>query len=430
MLRDRKLRVVIATPFGAQQRGGIDRLVDLIVGAIESKPDGDILVSRLVTRGTGKLVWAPFVFARALVQFYIAARRGDVDLLHINLAAGGSAYRKAFLARLAQHLGVPYVVHLHGSRFDKFWPSLGAISRRMLVPFFNDSGGVIVLGQYWAQFVADHIPTARQKIIILPNATAPAKSAREAAKDGRVQVSFLGELGPRKGTPQLLDALGQLAGRRDWHATIAGNGQLQQMRLQAQKLGISDRVDIPGLLNASEVDAVLRRTDIFVLPSFAENLPMSILEAFAYGIPVIATPVGAVTEVVTHERNGLVVPTGDVSALGSALRRLIEDEELRRTMGAAAQRDHAGRYEIGGYVSRLMAIWRRVVRGQPAQVSPSTKDVPFGTVSLSAPDIPEKRDFGPASAPEEPPSDAARTACLLSLNRAKKNPSVAHDRPD
>jgi glycosyltransferase involved in cell wall biosynthesis len=357
-----KLRVLIATPFGARQRGGMDRLVDLIVNTIENEMDDSISTTRLVTRGTTPLVWAPFVFARALLQFYIAARQGAVDLLHINLAAGGSAYRKALLARLAQHLDVPYIVHLHGSRFDKFWPSLGTGFRRALMPLFEDSEAVIVLGQYWAQFVVDHVPGAREKIIILPNATAPASSAHEPAKDDCIRISFLGDVGPRKGTPQLIEAMGQLASRYDWRVTVAGKGQLQQMRAQAHKLGIANRVDLTGWLDSSGVDEILRRTDIFVLPSFAENLPMSILEAFAYGIAVIATPVGAVTEVIIHERNGLIVPVGDVDALANALRRLLDDKELRQRLGITAQTDHAARYEVAGYVSRLAAIWQRTAR--------------------------------------------------------------------
>jgi glycosyltransferase involved in cell wall biosynthesis len=392
MLGGPKLRVLIATPFGAGQRGGIDRLVDLIVDTVESAPNSEISVSRLVTRGTNRLVWAPIVFAAALLQFYRVARQGEVDLLHINLAAGGSTYRKAFLARLARHLGVPYVVHLHGSRFDKFWPSLAARSRRLLMPFFEDSEAIIVLGRYWAQFVADHILGAR-KIIILPNATAPAGAARESAKDGCVQISFLGELGARKGVPQLIDALSKLSDRLDWRATIAGNGQLQEMRLQAQKLGIADRIHIPGLVDSSAVDAILRRTDIFVLPSFAENLPMSILEAYAYGVAVIATPVGAVTEVVTHERNGLIVPVGDVNELANAMRRLIEDAELRRALGRAARCDHAERYEISGYILRLAAIWRRAAGGRYAPIATSAKEVAEPTRAPNAPSLSAKADF-------------------------------------
>src|SRR5215470_5883879 len=113
-----KLRVLIATPFGARQRGGIDRLVDLIVDSIESPPSRDVSAYRLVTRGTGHLSLAPFNFVQAAAKFYIAAH--------------GSTYRKATLARFARYLSIPYVVHLHGSRFDKFWPSEGNGVRRAL----------------------------------------------------------------------------------------------------------------------------------------------------------------------------------------------------------------------------------------------------------------------------------------------------------
>jgi glycosyltransferase involved in cell wall biosynthesis len=357
MLQAPALRVLMATPFGAGQRGGIDRLTDLIIDTIDKNAGGQIQVSRLVTRGTGLLIWAPFIFGSALVRFWMAKRRGEVDLLHINVAAGGSAVRKAFLARLARRLNVPYVVHLHGSRFHEFWPAAGPHTRKTVDRLFSESAAIIVLGKYWSQLVLDHVPQAENKIIILPNATAPIRFAREPATDGHVRISFLGELGQRKGTPQLVEALGRLADRRDWTATIAGNGQVQETTARAQQLGIEDRVKIPGWLGPAAVNDVLCRTDIFVLPSFAENLPMSILEAFAGGIAVIATPVGAVTDVIAHESNGLLVSAGDVDALTCAIRRLLDDGNLREALGAAAKRDHTKYYEIDTYTSRLTAIW-------------------------------------------------------------------------
>ncbi|MDR3572001.1 MAG: glycosyltransferase family 4 protein [Candidatus Pacebacteria bacterium] len=357
MLQAPILRVLIATPFGARQRGGIDRLTDLIVDTIENSPNCRIQVSRLITRGTGMLIWAPLIFSWALIRFWTAKRRGEVDLLHINLAAGGSAIRKAFLARVARRLGVPYVVHLHGSRFHQFWPSAGPYVRKQVDRLFVESAGIIVLGKYWSKLVTDHVPEVEDKIIVLPNATAPIRFARVSATDGRVRISFLGELGQRKGTPQLVEALGRLASRQDWVATIAGNGEVPETIARAEQLGIEDRVKVPGWLDSTAASEVLRGTDIFVLPSFAENLPMSILEAFACGIAVIATPVGAVADVIAHESNGLLVPPGDVDALTDALLRLIEDGKFRDFLGAAAKRDHVKHYEIDAYVSRLTDIW-------------------------------------------------------------------------
>jgi glycosyltransferase involved in cell wall biosynthesis len=121
-------------------------------------------------------------------------------------------------------------------------------------------------------------------------------------------------------------------------------------------------VDFPGWLGHSETAALLQQTDILTLPSFVESLPMAVIEAFAYGIAVVATPVGAVPEVVAHERNGLLVPVGDAEALANALERLLEDGALRRRLGDAARRDHAERYEINTYIKRLVSIWRKAAQ--------------------------------------------------------------------
>jgi hypothetical protein len=127
---------------------------------------------------------------------------------------------------------------------------------------------------------------------------------------------------------------------------------------------------------------------------------MSILEAFACGIAVIATPVGAVEDVITHESNGLLVPVGDVDALANAIRRLIEDRTLREALGAAAQRDHAKHYEIGAYISRLTAIWFNaadsVNRRQRNEFFDQDKDL-FAAgdarISITEPTPPVKLEF-------------------------------------
>ena len=132
-------------------------------------------------------------------------------------------------------------------------------------------------------------------------------------------------------------ALGRLADRDDWTATIAGNGDVEETRTSARRLAIAERVNIPGWLDSDATAQVLRRSDVLVLPTFIENLPMIILEGFACGVPVITTPVAAITEVVEHERNGLLVPVGDIEALAEALRRLIDDPDLRLRLGRTAR---------------------------------------------------------------------------------------------
>ena len=358
-----RLRLIVATPYGSHGRGGIDRLTDLIIDTIDQHGDLGVKAERLVTRGQTSIYWAVVVFARALLHFCIAAGRSEVDLIHIQLAFGGSAYRKLIIAAMARCLGIPYVVHLHGGQFDQFWARAGTHLHRRISRFFADSAAIIVLGDYGARVILDRLPGLRDKITVLPNATmSPSQPSRERSETGPIRIAFLGFINPKKGVPQLVDALGKLACRTDWTATIAGSGEIQQTRDQARRLGIADRVDLPGWLDPSESAALLERSDILALPSFVETLPMAIIEAFASGVAVVATPVGAVPEVVAHGRNGLLVPAGDAEALANALNQLLEDGALRRRLGDAARRDHAERYEINNYIRRLVSIWRKAAR--------------------------------------------------------------------
>lgn len=364
MRNDQKPLNVYMTTLGRQ--GGMDSIAGLIVEQIEASPGAGVCVTRFNTRGSRNIFFGSFVFASAVARLWLAARRGEVDVLHLNMAAGGSAYRKLLLARIAQRFSVPYVVHLHGGRFAKFWQSVGPYAKRAVDRMFLQSAAIIVLGRFWAELIAGRLPSVRDRITILPNATASAASAGRARTVGApVHICCLGKLSIDKGTPQLLEALALIGDESGWRATIAGNGDIAGSRATAERLGIAARLDTPGWLDAAAVNTLLDRADILVLPSLVENLPMAILEAFAHGLAVVATPVGAVPEVVDHGRNGLIVPVGDVPALARALRELIRDSELRRSLGAAGRRDHADRYDIRAYVPRLIAIWQGAARSSP-----------------------------------------------------------------
>lgn len=356
-LRSREVRVLVATPLGLNGRGGIDRLNDAIFETVNAPSKAKIVVERLVTRGQRGLFAAQFVFAFALIKLILRRVTGKIDLLHIHLSDWGSSYRKVTLGVVARMLGVPYVVHLHGAVFDEFW---GAAPRRLATAIdslFLHSRQIIVLGKYWAETVKSRIPAAADRIVILPNATRPASRAQIPPRDSRVRITSLGQLGERKGTPQLIEALGKLSAKPGWIATIAGDGKVDEARARVAKSGLRDRVNVPGWLGPDETAELLSKTDVLVLPSSAENLPMVILEAFAHGIPVISTPVGAIPEVIETGRNGILVPVGDVDELASALGQLIEAPAMRAILGEAARKDHSARYEIGSYVSALIKVW-------------------------------------------------------------------------
>jgi glycosyltransferase involved in cell wall biosynthesis len=352
------LRVLLATPYGEDGMGGIDRLNDAIVNGFAARPELNIRCTRLVTRGKGGLTIAQPIFAAALARLTFIALRGEVDLLHIHLSVNGSSYRKAVLARAARALGVPYAVHLHGTDYREFWEGANGALRAEIDRMFLHAVKIVVLGEFWASVVRDMLPEVSGRIVILPNATAGMPDAAEPAAPGEpVRITFLGQLGERKGTPDFVAALGKLRGLGNWTATIAGDGAIAQTKEQLRELGLEDRVSVPGWLDADERNRLLHHSDMLVLPSHAENLPMVLLEAFAHGVATIITPVGAIPEVVSNNRNGLLVEPGDVDGIAACMERLVNDRVLRIALGRTARRDHAQRFEMGRYLERLAQVW-------------------------------------------------------------------------
>ena len=148
-------------------------------------------------------------------------------------------------------------------------------------------------------------------------------------------------LSPRKAQHNLLDALSQITDRR-WRCRLAGPADLDPayaaaLHAQRQTLGLAERVEIDGALDAGTLDAAYRAADLFVLPSRYEGYGMVINEAVAYGLPVLTTTGGALATTLPPDA-GLAVPPDDPAALADALHRLLEDHALRQSLAGGARR--------------------------------------------------------------------------------------------
>lgn len=350
------MNVVIATPLGRGGKGGIDRIMDEVADELARHPVAGLNCRFIVTRGQRSAWFSAVHLVLAIARLFALRATGRADLVHINLSSHGSTTRKRILAAACRGLGVPYILHLHGSRMRQYWLSATPKRQRQIAAMFADAARVLVLGEVWQSFVAEHAAGAASCIITLPNATRAAALAR--VPDPVVRILFLGRVGERKGVPQLIDALARLPRDGTWRATIAGDGDLTdaEARIAAAQLGAE--VALPGWVGPESVVRALASADVLVLPSFDENLPMSVIEGMAAGLAVVATPVGATEEIVHHEETGLLVPPGDVDALARALQRLIADGALRERLGSAARAYHAHNLEIGSYVKRLAMIWQ------------------------------------------------------------------------
>lgn len=304
---------------------------------------------------------------RACAALVAVKARRKVDVVHINMSYRGSTIRKSVVAWTCRILRIPVVLHLHTCEYEEFYGKLPSALQRAARATFLRADHVVVLGRVWESFVVEVLGVPRQNVTVLYNAAPGPAETRirqsRSVQDG-IRLLFVGQLGPRKGVPELLSALSRMeADSRDWSLTMAGDGDIERAKTLAQDLGILDRITFTGWLDTPGVHDLLKSSDVLILPSHAEGLPMAIVEAFAFEVAVIASSVGAIPEIVIDRASGLLVSPGDVDELERAIRDLCADDQLRDSLARAGRGTWESHLEIGQYTKRISEIWRATADG-------------------------------------------------------------------
>jgi glycosyltransferase involved in cell wall biosynthesis len=353
--------VFLVAPGGTGDRAGLGRLMTSLTRYWRESGEGPAF--RVVDPyGPGVLAIGPFYFVRALAQILWNARRGRIRLLHVHMTAWGSALRKGLIVRLGKRLGLPVVLHLHGSGFDEFYDWLPSAGRRWLLRTLECADRVIVVGEYWRRVLIEQIGLPAAPLMVIPNAVS-GPTEMPIRRGSPCRILYLGRLEAKKGFPELLTALAdERLANLDWSLHAAGRGDVAAFRRQAEVLGLSTRIVLTGWLEEDQVHKLLAESDVFVLPSHHEGMSMALLEAMAFGLAIVATPAGANDEAVIDGVSGLLVPIGDSHALALALARVIEDVALRSSLQMGARRRFREDYDIATHSTRLIALYAELRR--------------------------------------------------------------------
>lgn len=296
----------------------------------------------------------------------------------------GMVKQMAYLAEavvLSRHLKQRQVTHLHNHFADPSANVAMLTSSLSGIPFSYTLHGPAELyePEKWrlrektarASFVAciSHFarsqamyfsdPEHWSKLRIIHCGVIPERYADEARADAGsgVRLLFIGRLTAIKGLRVLLEAFGDaLEARPDLHLTIVGDGDDRaHLEKMAKPLGAS--VTFAGFKSQQGVAEALREADIFVLPSFAEGLPVVLMEALASGTPVIATQVAGVNELVEHGTNGFLVPAGDNASLTQRILDMAADPALRASMGEHGQAKVAREFDVRIEAARIASLF-------------------------------------------------------------------------
>jgi glycosyltransferase involved in cell wall biosynthesis len=311
-------------------------------------------------------------FAQMLTAFrqdIAALALSRISLVHVHASHGSSFWRKLILMLPALLMGKPIIFHLHGSEFQLFAEQrCGPLARSIVRFALRKSARVIALSPQWKTWLENFAPGCRVQVIrnlvVMP--PVPSSRPREVHT-----LLFLGRLGERKGIYALLEAIALLHPRfPNLRLLAGGDGELERVAARAKALGIAKAVEILGWVTGERKNKLLAEATIYVLPSHNEGLPMSVLEAMSWSLPVVTTPVGGIPEAVTHGVEGFLVQPGDVVNLAEAINKLLIDPGLRERMGIAARARVERQFAAEVIIPQLEALYREL-GAQPRLLVPT-----------------------------------------------------------
>ena len=302
-----------------------------------------------------------------------------VDYVHIHTASYTSFWEKCAYISAGKLFRKKVLIHIHGSRFADFYRASSSPAQRLIRTFLMRCDRIIVLSRSWARFFIEFLP-AEQVKIVENGIDLTDYASNSFTKTEHPSLSYLGEVGVRKGIFDLIAAVALLRRQGfDLQVLVIGPGEIEKARREARKSGVDDLFHFLGpLYNRPKVKALASAWG-FVLPTYAEGMPLSILEAFAAGLPVISTPVGGIPEVVRENENGYIVKPGDPATLARAVQKLFADERARSGMASLNRLQAFEKYDIHACADRIDMIYRELDESARVQ----TKQHPMKNIPVS-----------------------------------------------
>lgn len=337
-------------------KGGMTTVINQILD--KDWKEEHIQIKFIPTYYRGNKILTIAFFALGYLRVFFALLFYKPDVFYTHMSVRGSYTRTKALQKLSRRFSIPIVVHLHGSEFEDWYNNESADRKKEISSFISNCDAFIVLGQKWERFVKEISPSANirqiHNCISVPSTTV-------SWDENEIRFLFLGVLIPRKGVKDLLKAIKHLD---EQHAIdqcvfdIGGTGsEEEQLRKYVDDNALSKKVNFLGWVAGDAKNKVIEKSSVFVLPSYNEGLPVAILEAMSYGLPVISTNVGDIADAVRDDVNGYLIEPGDIDGLANAILKTIDKDKwdrLSKNSKYIAEKE----FDIEQFYGALVSVWK------------------------------------------------------------------------
>lgn len=319
--KNSKLNVLMIGP-ARTVKGGITTVVN---SYFEAGLDKKVNLKYIETTNDKNIILKVLKMIKGYLEFLLNIDK--YDIVHIHTASRRSFWRKRLYINKCYKKNKRIVVHVHGGAFKDFYEESNNNSKRRIVETLNKANKIIVLSNEWKKFFEDIVE--EDKIEVIYNSV---EVPDDFKKDfGKKRILFLGRFDEKKGIFDLLDVMTEIT-KIDSNVKlyIGSNERKEKVNKIINEYNLNNNVEYLGWIDEKLKKEVLKEATIFVLPSYYEGMPMSVLEAMAYKNIVISTNVGGIPEIIENGYNGFLIEPGDKKELFNKIEKNINGNELEK----------------------------------------------------------------------------------------------------
>lgn len=262
------------------------------------------------------------------LKIFFACIFGEMDIVHLHVSERGSFYRKALVLLLCRMINIKTILHHHGAEFMEFYSASRDIEKRFIKNILMKADLNLVLSEYQKRQMESAFPGISLRVLYNAVDGYKENNYNSNAKG----ILFLGRLCKRKGVYDFLEAFAECERiiDKDIKLYLCGDGEIDNVKNVVKKLKLKNRIAFTGWCPKNKLQEIYKKTMLYILPSYHEGLPMSLLETMSYGIPCIASDVAAIPEVIHDGENGILISPGEIEQIKNALLRLSASEDRVR----------------------------------------------------------------------------------------------------
>lgn len=334
-------------------KGGITS----VVSGYKNITVDDYKIKFVETYCDGSKIKKIFKFISGLTKYLYYMIMWNPDIVHVHSSFGKSFSRKKYIIRIAKIFNKRIINHIHGADFDEFYTNTNKKMKNRIIKTYNCCDVIIALSEEWKNKLS--IIIDERKIRIVENYGVIHKS--DYSRKNNHSVLFLGFICERKGCFDIPLVVKKVKEKiPNVKFILCGSGtsdDIDKLKKQIIENNVCDNVIFPGWVKDNKKRELLENSNLFFLPSYNEGMPMAILDAMGYALPIISTTVGGISKIVKNDYNGYIYKPGEIDKFSNAIIGLLNDENKLEAFGCNSIKVINNGYSFDNHIKKIFEIY-------------------------------------------------------------------------